>query len=101
MSGSYDGAGRKERPGADQHHPPPNRERDWSACFVFIMPQRFEDQPWYSEWKKTMDRVIAALMTRDSTKRGTSEREVADREYEAAMIAFRLLAEQHAKGTAG
>ena len=65
------------------------------------MPQRFEDQPWYSEWKKTMDRVIAALMARDSTEPGTPEREAADREYEAAMAAFRLLAEQHAKSTSG
>jgi hypothetical protein len=54
-----------------------------------------ENQPWYSEWKKTTDRVIAALMARDSTKQGTPEREAADREYEAAIAAFRLLAEQH------
>ena len=59
------------------------------------MRSRFEDQPWYSEWKKTTDRVIAALMARDSTKQGTPEREAADREYEAAIVAFRLLAEQH------
>ena len=59
------------------------------------MRTRFEDQPWYSEWKKTTDRVIAALMARDSTKQGTPEREAADREYEAAIAAFRLLAEQH------
>jgi hypothetical protein len=65
------------------------------------MRQRFEDQPWYSEWKKTTDRVIAALMVRDSTKPGTREREAADRVYEAAMAAFRSLAEQHAKGTSG
>ena len=58
------------------------------------MPSRFEDQPWYPEWKKTTDRVIAALMARDSAKPGTPEREVADREYEAALAAFRLLAEQ-------
>jgi hypothetical protein len=65
------------------------------------MTQRFKDQPWYAEWKKTMDRVIGALMARDSTKPDTPEREAADREYVAAMAAFRLLAEQHAKGTSG
>jgi hypothetical protein len=59
------------------------------------MPSRFEDQPWYSEWKKTTDRVIAALMARDSTKQGTRERKAPDREYEAAIAAFRLLAERH------
>ena len=48
-----------------------------------------------------MDRVIGALMARDSTKPDTPEREAADREYEAAIAAFRLLAEQHAKGTSG
>src|ERR1700735_771923 len=37
------------------------------------MPSHFEDQPWYSEWKKTTDRVIAALMARDSTKQGTGK----------------------------
>ena len=42
-----------------------------------------------------MDRVIAALMVRDSTKQGTPERQAADREYEAAIAAFRLLAEKH------
>ena len=52
------------------------------------MRSRFEDQPWYSEWKKTTDRVIAALMARDSTKQGTPEREAADREYEAAIENF-------------
>jgi hypothetical protein len=34
-------------------------------------------------------------MARDSTKPGTPEREAADREYEVAIAAFRLLAEQH------
>jgi hypothetical protein len=62
---------------------------------IASMPSRFGDQPWYLEWKKTTDRVIAALMARDSAKPGTPERGVADREYEAALAAFRLLAEQH------
>jgi hypothetical protein len=62
---------------------------------IASMPSRFEVQPWYPEWKKTTDRVIAALMARDSAKPGTPERGVADREYEAALAAFRLLAEQH------
>jgi hypothetical protein len=53
----------------------------WS--YLIVMPKRFEDQPWYPEWKKTIDRVIAALMARDSVKPGTPQREAADLEYEA------------------
>jgi hypothetical protein len=45
--------------------------------------------------EEDQDRVIAALMARDSTKQGTRERKAPDREYEAAIAAFRLLAEQH------
>jgi hypothetical protein len=48
------------------------------------MLERFEDQPWYREWRETLERVIAAQMKRDSTKHGTPEREAADREYDAA-----------------
>jgi hypothetical protein len=65
----------------------------WS--YLIVMPKRFEDQPWYPEWKKTIDRVIAALMARDSVKPGTPQREAADLEYEAAIAAFRAQAEQH------
>jgi hypothetical protein len=56
--------------------------------------KRFEDQSWYPEWKKTIDRVVAARMALDATQPGTLERETADREYEAALAAFRLVAEK-------
>jgi hypothetical protein len=59
------------------------------------MPKSFEDQPWYPEWKKTIDRVVAARMVLDATKPDTPEWEAADREYEAALTPFRLLAEKH------
>jgi hypothetical protein len=59
------------------------------------MPKRFEDQSWYPEWKETMDRVVAARMALDTTKPDTPERAAADREYEAALAVFRLLAEKH------
>jgi hypothetical protein len=36
-----------------------------------------------------------ARMALDRTKPDTPEREIANREYEVALIAFRLLAEQH------
>jgi hypothetical protein len=72
------------------------REPPQSACFSFIvMSKRFEDQSWYPEWKKTIDRVVAARMALDATQLGTTERETADREYEAALAAFRLVAEKH------
>jgi hypothetical protein len=59
------------------------------------MSKRFEDQPWYPEWKKTIDRVVTARMALDATKSDTPERETAQREYEAALVAFRLVAEKH------
>jgi hypothetical protein len=51
-----------------------------------------EDQPWHREWREALERVIAAQMTRDATKAGTPERQTADRECEAAMSAFREIA---------
>jgi hypothetical protein len=59
------------------------------------MPKRFEDQSWYPEWKKTIDRVVVARMALDATKPDAREREAAEREYEAALVAFRLVAEKH------
>jgi hypothetical protein len=56
------------------------------------MSSRFEDQPWYPEWKKAIDRVVAARMALDVTKPDTSEREAASREYDAALVAFRSIA---------
>ena len=36
------------------------REPRLTACFgLIVMPDRFEDQPWYPEWKKAVDRVVA------------------------------------------
>jgi hypothetical protein len=59
------------------------------------MPERFEDQPWYPEWKRTVDRVVTARMELDATKPGTPEWEAADREYESALAAFRAAADEH------
>ena len=56
------------------------------------MPERFEDQPWYREWHEALERAIAASMARDRTMVGTPEREAAERDYEAAMEAFREIA---------
>ena len=43
---------------------------------IASMPSRFEDQPWYPEWKKTTDRVIAALMARDSESQAPRNEEL-------------------------
>ena len=59
------------------------------------MPKRFEDQSWYPEWKGTIDRVVTARMELDATKPGTPDREAADREYESALTAFRMVADKH------
>jgi hypothetical protein len=58
------------------------------------MAIRPEDQPWYSQWHEALERVIAAQMARDATKPGTPEREVAERECDAAYAAFRVVANQ-------
>jgi hypothetical protein len=55
---------------------------------------KFEDQPWYPAWKKSIDRVVATRLALDATKPGTPEREVAEREYENALTVHRLLANQ-------
>ena len=56
------------------------------------MPERFEDQPWYREWREALERIIAASMARDRTMVGTPEREAAQRECDSAMAAFREIA---------
>jgi hypothetical protein len=58
------------------------------------MPTRFEDQAWYPEWREVVERVVTARMALDSTKPDTPEREAADREYNAAPVAFRSAAER-------
>jgi hypothetical protein len=58
------------------------------------MSSGFENQPWYPEWREAVQRVVAALAARENTKPGTPEREASDREYEAALAAFRLAAEK-------
>jgi hypothetical protein len=55
------------------------------------MTERFDEQPWYQQWRETLDKVIAAQMRRDSTTPGTPERKLADEEYEVAFAAFRML----------
>jgi hypothetical protein len=53
-----------------------------------------DDQPWYREWRQALERVIAAQMMLDATKPGTPQRQTADQEYEAAIAAFRAIANQ-------
>jgi hypothetical protein len=55
---------------------------------------QFENQSWYPEWKKAVDRVVAARMALDATTPETPERQTADREYQAALTGFRTLAEK-------
>jgi hypothetical protein len=55
---------------------------------------KFEDQPWYAVWKKSLDRVVATRLARDAIKPSTPEWEAADLEYQNALTAHRLLADQ-------
>jgi hypothetical protein len=52
---------------------------------------KFEDEPWYREWHEVLNRVIAAQMVLDRTIE-PAEREVAQKERDAAMEAYRAVA---------
>ena len=58
------------------------------------MPERFEDQKSYAQWRKALERVITASMARDQTMVGTPEREAAQKECDAALEEFRKIANQ-------
>ena len=55
-------------------------------------PAAWEGQPWYQEWRAALERVIAASMARDATMVGTPDRQSAEQEYDAAMAAYRDIA---------
>ena len=57
----------------------------------FPDPPRFEDQPWYPEWKKSMDRVVKARLAVDASLPDTPERLAADQELNDALDAHRRL----------
>jgi hypothetical protein len=58
------------------------------------MPEQYEDQPWYLEWRAAVDRVGTAHTARDSAATGSPERQAADLEYDDALIAFRSAAQR-------
>jgi hypothetical protein len=58
------------------------------------MPDVKEMPPWYHEWREALESVIATGIARDRTKRGTPEREAADREHDDALALFREAAQQ-------
>jgi hypothetical protein len=71
-----------------------------AALFLEIMaqkqhsPARPGDQALYKQWRAAQERVIAASMARDATMVGTPEREAAQGECDAALAAFRDIANQ-------
>jgi hypothetical protein len=76
----------------------PARERGARYLFLGIMtekqhpPARPENQALYEQWRAALERVITASMAREATMVGTLEREVAQRECDAALAAFRDIA---------
>jgi hypothetical protein len=58
------------------------------------MPETFENQPWYREWRAALERVVSTSMARDRTVAGTPEREAANRECDRALDEFRKIANQ-------
>jgi hypothetical protein len=71
-----------------------------AALFLEIMtekqhpPARPGDQALYKQWRAALERVIGASMARDATMVGTPERKAAQRECDAALAAFRDIADQ-------
>jgi hypothetical protein len=62
------------------------------GCLVAFRPTtpvKFEDQPWYPAWKKSIDRTTRFAL--DATRPNTPEWEAADREYQDALAAHRIL----------
>jgi hypothetical protein len=57
-------------------------------------PKKFEDQPWYLEWKQSIDKVVATKLTLDATQPNTAEREAAEHEYEHALATHHALADR-------
>jgi hypothetical protein len=57
-----------------------------------MKPDKFEQQPWYQEWKQSIDRVIAAQLRFSSTKSDTPEGQSASQDYQAALDAHREVA---------
>ena len=56
------------------------------------MPEQYENQPWYLEWRAAVNRVVTAHTARDSAVTGSPERHAADLEYDDALTAFRTAA---------
>jgi hypothetical protein len=57
-------------------------------------PKKLEDQPWYPEWKQSMDRVVATRLALDATRPNTPTREVAEDEYQDALASHQALADR-------
>jgi hypothetical protein len=59
-----------------------------------IMSDRKDMPAWYPEWRKALESVISTGVARDHTKRGTPERQAADREHDDALALFREAAQR-------
>jgi hypothetical protein len=58
------------------------------------MPPPVEDEPMYPRWRRAVERVIATQEARDREQLGTQQWEAADRAYQEAVIAYRVVAGQ-------
>lgn len=53
-----------------------------------------ENQPWYPRWRQAVQRLILARETLRDTEEGTPARMEAEIEYQAALSAYKLIADQ-------
>jgi hypothetical protein len=53
-----------------------------------------ENQPWYEDWRQAVQRLMLARERLHETKEGTQARTEAEREYESAWSAYKIIADQ-------
>jgi hypothetical protein len=53
-----------------------------------------ENQPWYEDWRKAVQRLMLAREVLRNAKEGTLARKEAEHECEAARVAYKLIADQ-------
>ena len=58
------------------------------------MATTVENQPWYPHWRQAVQRLIVAREGLRDTKEGTPAQLEAEREYEAAWSAYKIIADQ-------
>jgi len=59
-----------------------------------MMQMAIEDHPLYPKWRNALERVIATKETRKNCRQGTPAWTAAESDYQAALIAYDLVARE-------